>query len=108
MNLDPSNYYQPTSFEPERWLPGAMSPSSPYYNDRREALQPFSVGPRICVGQHLAWAEMRLILAKLLWTFDFTIVPNKTEKWEEMRHFLFVEKKAMFVRFTKRESGVGL
>lgn len=103
MNLDPSNYHNPTSFEPERWLPEASSFSSVYKNDRRDGLQPFSVGPRICIGQHLAWAEMRLILAKLLWTFDFGIVEGKTEKWEDMRHFLFVEKKGMFVRFSKRE-----
>lgn len=104
MNLDPSHYHQPTSFRPERWLPDAKGPSSPYRNDRRDALQPFSVGPRICAGQHLAWAEMRLILAKLLWEFDFSIIPDKTKNWEDMRHFLFVEKKGMFVRLSKRET----
>lgn len=28
------------------------------------------MGPRKCLGQVMAWAEMRLILARLLWTFD--------------------------------------
>lgn len=106
MNLDSANYHEPASFHPERWLSEATSPSSPFYHDRRDALQPFILGARVCLGQHLAWAEMRLILAKLLWMFDFSIAPGKTEKWEDMRHFLFVEKKGMFVRYEKREKGL--
>ena len=57
-------------------------------SDRREALQPFSYGPRNCIGRKqvpavgtsdeadgfsLAYIEMRLILAKLLWTFDLEL-----------------------------------
>lgn len=41
--------------------------------DRREASQPFSVGPRNCIGRQLAYAEIRLILAKLLWNFDLEL-----------------------------------
>lgn len=62
-----SNYFHDaSSFVPKRWLPKVLKvPSSPFSKDRREAVQPFSVGPYSCIGQHLAWAEMRLILAKL-------------------------------------------
>ncbi|KAK5987009.1 Cytochrome P450 monooxygenase lcsI [Cladobotryum mycophilum] len=45
------------------------SQSSPFFNDKRHADQPFSVDPRACMGQHLARAEMRLILTKLGWKF---------------------------------------
>lgn len=37
-------------------------------------MQPFSFGPRNCLGKNLARAEMRLIMAKLLWRFDLELV----------------------------------
>lgn len=67
---DPSCFHDATSFIPERWLPAATRSDSPYVNDQRHAVQAFSVGPRICMGRLLAWAEMRLVIARLLWAFD--------------------------------------
>jgi len=55
---------------PERWLPQAREETSQFFNDQREAFQPFSLGPRSCIGRNLGWAEMRLIVARLLWAFD--------------------------------------
>ncbi|KAK6950625.1 hypothetical protein Daesc_007149 [Daldinia eschscholtzii] len=67
----------------ERWLSEVRSdPTSPFSKDRDEAVQPFSLGPRSCLGQNLAMAELRLIIAKLLWTFDFepvTELPPNTD-----------------------------
>ncbi|KAK4234867.1 cytochrome P450 [Achaetomium macrosporum] len=68
----PSNFHQPDKFLPERWLSHA-DPGSPFAADRREASQPFSIGPRNCIGRQLAYAEMRLILAKILWHFDLEL-----------------------------------
>lgn len=56
------------------------------------------------MGQHLAWAEMRLILSKLLWNLDFEAVEGKTLKWEELRTFLLVEKKPIQVRIKTRSA----
>lgn len=56
------------------------------------------MGPRSCLGQHLAWAEMRLILTKLLVNFDFEAVEGKQLRWEELRTFLLVEKRPLEVR----------
>jgi cytochrome P450 len=36
----------------------------------RDASQPFSYGPRNCIGRNLAYVEMKLIIARLVWTFD--------------------------------------
>jgi cytochrome P450 len=47
-------------------------------------LQPFSVGPRNCIGRNLALAEMRLILARVLWNFDFELCPE-SERWAEQK-----------------------
>ncbi|KAJ6005164.1 hypothetical protein N7451_003108 [Penicillium sp. IBT 35674x] len=51
-------------FIPERWS------DSEYNSDNKKASQPFSLGPRGCIGRHLSYMEMRLILGKLLWYFD--------------------------------------
>nr|AVY05535.1 cytochrome P450 monooxygenase [Nodulisporium sp.] len=102
MNRNPEYFYKASLFLPERWLPDAMAdPLSPFSHDRREAVQPFSVGPWSCLGQNLAWAEMRLILAKLLWTFDFE-AGNRLD-WENLKTFLLVEKKPIEVKMRVRK-----
>lgn len=45
----------------------------------RYILMPFSLGPRICIGNKLATAEMRLVLASLLQKFIFSPVPGFPE-----------------------------
>jgi cytochrome P450 len=42
----PWNFYDPESYIPERWF----SDDPKFANDKREALQPFSFGPRNCIG----------------------------------------------------------
>ncbi|KAK4216435.1 cytochrome P450 [Rhypophila decipiens] len=104
MNRCEDYFHSATSFHPERWLEHARSdPSSLYFRDRREALQPFSIGPRNCLGQHLAWAEMRLILAKLVWNFDIEVVAGRKIRWEDLRTFLLVEKKPIMMKLGQRE-----
>jgi cytochrome P450 len=44
------NFVEPDSFLPERWLEGNEKDSR-FACDRREALQPFSFGPRACIGR---------------------------------------------------------
>lgn len=67
-------------------------------------MQAFSVGPRNCMGRHLAWAEMRLVVAKLVWTFDVEST-GKSLKWDELRTFLLVEKKPLELRLKVRKGG---
>jgi hypothetical protein len=40
-----TNFRNPDDFIPERWI------SSDYDSDNKSALQPFSVGPRNCLGK---------------------------------------------------------
>ena len=44
--LSKDNFRDPESFIPERWLDDPA-----YVSDRREACQPFSYGPRNCIGK---------------------------------------------------------
>ncbi|RWA09278.1 hypothetical protein EKO27_g5848 [Xylaria grammica] len=104
LNRDPSYFSSATSFLPERWLPDENSnQDSPFYNDHRDAVQPFSVGPRSCLGEHLARAELRLVLAKLVWKFNFSAPKGKVLEWEQLRTFLLVEKRPILVRMKPRQ-----
>jgi hypothetical protein len=60
----PHNFSRPDEFVPERWLDPAFD------FEKKEASQAFSLGPRGCIGKHLTYLELRLILANLLWHFD--------------------------------------
>jgi cytochrome P450 len=44
-----------------------------FAGDSRDSFQPFSVGPRDCVGKKFAYDSMKLILARLLWRYDLAI-----------------------------------
>ena len=77
----PRNFHDPKSFHPERWFASASKdPSSPFYNDNRAVVQPFHVGPRNCIGKNLAYNEMRLILARVLWNFDLELC-EESKDW---------------------------
>lgn len=88
----PENFHLPSTFIPERWLPPSTTdPTSPFYNDRRAASQPFSLGPRNCLGKSFAYNEMRVILARLLWNFDL-VLEAESEAWNEQKTFTLWEK----------------
>ncbi|KAK7192675.1 hypothetical protein DPSP01_006894 [Paraphaeosphaeria sporulosa] len=101
VNRDPNLWHDAISFHPERWLPGAMDGNSPFVNDRRDALHPFGEGPRKCIGMHLAWAEIRLILARMLWSFDFELV-KKTVEWEQQKVYVLIERGPLIVKLKER------
>ena len=69
------NFSQAKDFIPERFLDHEKYPEAvPFQNDRKDALQPFNLGPRDCIGRHLASFQLRLIMAKLVFNFDFSHV----------------------------------
>lgn len=48
-----AHFKDPYSFHPERWLGDPM-----YRDDHLDAMKPFSIGPRNCLGKNLAWHEV--------------------------------------------------
>ncbi|KAL4737952.1 cytochrome P450 [Aspergillus similis] len=103
LNRDPALFHRSTSFLPERWLASStFDPASCFYNDQRQVVQPFAIGPHACLGQRLAWAEMQLILAKLVWMFDFGAIDGECVRWEDLRTYLLVERKPINVRISLR------
>ncbi|KAH9892995.1 cytochrome P450 [Xylariomycetidae sp. FL2044] len=71
----------PFIYSPERWLAASDSPGTSSPAKQRkvmpEAFAPFSLGPRSCPGKAMAYLEMSLVLAKLVWYFDFEPAPGK-------------------------------
>ncbi|MCJ0763465.1 cytochrome P450 [Variovorax sp. CYS-02] len=63
--------------EPEAFRPGrfddAGEPPAPAADAPRGTWMPFGTGPRVCLGQHLASAEMAVIAAMLLQRFRFEV-----------------------------------
>ena len=49
-NHSARNFTDPAAFAPERWLDGEERPAK-YAQDKREVVQPFSFGPRNCLGK---------------------------------------------------------
>ncbi|KAH6838505.1 cytochrome P450 [Chaetomium sp. MPI-CAGE-AT-0009] len=97
------NFAEPDSFAPERWLGGyggggaAAGVEEKYAGDKREAMQAFGYGPRDCLGQNMAWHEMRLVLARLYFRFDLEVCAESVG-WVEQRAFILWEKKPLFAR----------
>lgn len=65
MHHDPRWFPEPEAFRPERFAPDA--PELP-----RGTYMPFGTGPRVCLGQNLAMAEMTVIAAMLLQRFTLS------------------------------------
>ncbi|KAF2185207.1 benzoate 4-monooxygenase cytochrome P450 [Zopfia rhizophila CBS 207.26] len=110
-------FVYPNEFLPERWLPddsplNNRSDEDPTFNSRsfsadtKNIVQPFSVGPRNCIGMNLAYAEMRLIFARLLYNFNLEL-PRKAEdeetfKFENQKTFALWERQPCMVEIRKR------
>lgn len=95
----PQNFHRPEEFLPERWLP---NPPAEFANDDRGAFQPFSAGNRNCIGKNLAYAEMRLILAKVLYNFDIELDDgrNKGNWMEDQKGFAVWFKGPLYVKLS--------
>jgi cytochrome P450 len=64
-------------------------------------MQPFSAGPRNCLGKNLAYAEMKLILARLVFEFDFELLDSKDD-WADQRVFTLWEKRPLMLKIWVR------
>ncbi|KAI8939232.1 hypothetical protein NX059_005058 [Plenodomus lindquistii] len=93
-NHSSRNFRDPDNFVPERWLGDEK-----YMDDKREVWNPFNFGPRNCLGKNLALAEMRLILAKMLFNFDLELV-NKEKDWMNQKVYTLWEKPGLDIKIT--------
>ena len=77
-------------------VPGTVS-------ERRERNLPnlSTVFPLTLFSHSLAYAEMRTILARMLWNFDMELC-EVSKDWNKQRIFLLWEKPALMVKLTER------
>ncbi|KAI1499232.1 cytochrome P450 [Biscogniauxia marginata] len=67
LHHNPEYFPNPYIFKPERWLEGDEDEKK----RMRDAFAPFQIGYRGCAGKPMAYLEMSLVFAKVLWYFDF-------------------------------------
>lgn len=104
-------YPQAWKYLPERWLDAPEE----QIEEARSAFAPFSIGARGCIGKGVAYMELRLAVARLVWTYEMRKrkVEGKGEVWREgfkvkdgefplQDHFTSV-KEGPVVEFEKRQ-----
>lgn len=111
-SLDARNYEDPLSFKPERWLGDNKT-------DKLEASQPFSLGPRGCLGRRyvlldsrnnrqmltgksLGWMELRTVLAKLHYKCSLELVNTDLNWQDDSKMHTLWQKPKMKVRVSQR------
>ncbi|TEY51922.1 hypothetical protein BOTCAL_0263g00090 [Botryotinia calthae] len=84
-----SNFDSPDEFIPERWLDKSGDRTSMNKQaDSENVFHPFSLGTHNCIGQPLAWMEMRLILSRLIWNFHIQVPSGKKlQNWSDQKIF---------------------
>ncbi|KAL7626122.1 hypothetical protein AAE478_002892 [Parahypoxylon ruwenzoriense] len=95
INHDPRWWKDPMEFVPERW-----TESTKFMEDRLDAMQAFSFGPRNCIGKNLAYAEMRLILAKIVYNFDMTIADDSRGWLTDQKAYIVWDKPPLNIYMT--------
>ncbi len=78
----------PLAYKPTRWLSTHTSPDE--IAQARSAFMPFSSGSRGCVAKPLAYLEMSLAVARVVWLGDMRVAGTEGEggsrMWEDRGH----------------------
>ncbi|KAL8816734.1 MAG: hypothetical protein Q9223_004302 [Gallowayella weberi] len=98
MSRCPDFFLHPNAFHPERWLDDPV-----FQNDQKQAAQPFAVGPRNCIGMNLAFVELRLIMARLLWNFEVKLDQSCANWVDDMVEYFGWEKTPLLVSLLPRQ-----
>lgn len=107
-HTSPINFVDPMSYIPERWL---EMPSHLSWWDHatvlesREYNDTYSVRPALTTCLSLAWAEMKLIIAKIILNFDLELSDKNIEAWNDTKVWLLHEKKPYYVKIHARKQG---
>ncbi|KAI3259002.1 hypothetical protein CBS147309_7676 [Penicillium roqueforti] len=92
----PANFADAEQFIPERHLDDPR-----FSNDSKIAMQPFSFGPRNCIGRNLAYVEMRIILARMVFNFDMEL--DQPEKdWVDQECYVLWNKPKLMIKLKPR------
>ncbi len=114
------NYFTGSfSFRPERWIERKADYTAEDVAKARSAFCPFSIGSRQCIGKNLAYMELLLTVARVVWLFDIRLLtaghtgggdPGSKEKGRQRLHefqtqdWLVSSKSGPWVQFKRRRS----
>ena len=79
LHRDPDYWSDPDLFKPERFI-------EPVHN--AQAFMPFGGGARICLGKQFSYNAIRMCLAKIIKTFEFTLTSGFQIEYENKAIFL--------------------
>ncbi|KAH7036035.1 cytochrome P450 [Microdochium trichocladiopsis] len=71
----PDHMARPQAFQPERWIDDEKSKTG--QSKQKPFTMPFNIGPRACLGINLAYRELRVALAKLVYRYDFDLAEEQ-------------------------------
>lgn len=97
-----SNFREPDAFRPERWLDDPA-----FKGDNLDAVQPFITGPYSCIGKSLAYMEVGLVLARMLWNFDWQ-AGEENLSFEDEKVYALWQKSTLNMRFTPRSKDAAI
>ncbi|KAI9755042.1 MAG: hypothetical protein M4579_004445 [Chaenotheca gracillima] len=70
-------YPEPFAYRPSRWIADSEEGvTADSVSLALSAFCPFSLGPRGCVGKAMAYMEMTIVLARLLWSYEMRLAPG--------------------------------
>jgi cytochrome P450 len=91
------------TFRPERYLPGEGF-TNEEVEQARNSYWPFSMGPRKCPGTKMAYMELYLTIARMVYLFDMTPEkPNELEENFQLLDHFNVKKYGPYVSFKLRD-----
>ncbi|KAI4189221.1 MAG: hypothetical protein L6R41_001601 [Letrouitia leprolyta] len=97
-NMCTRNFSSPTTFAPTRWMGDEK-----FSDDKLDAVQPFSFGPRNCIGKTLALFQVRLVLCKLFWNFDIEAVGETDKDWRNQKSWATWHRKPLILGVRERK-----
>ncbi|KAI1747079.1 cytochrome P450 monooxygenase-like protein [Xylaria castorea] len=92
---DPRYWQDPENFHPERWIGDG-------FNDQKKASQPFSTGSRACLGINLAYLEMKIVLATMVFLFDWELAVPRDEWVRDCKMRILWKKADLLVKYHPR------
>jgi len=103
-------YNSPLRYKPERWLSKEQSLGGASKSDVEKAhaaFCPFSVGPRACIGRNMAYMEMTLTMARILFGFDIDLAaiegPSEEGRLWPIADCFIAKKDGPMVKFSERK-----
>jgi len=95
---DPEHFRDPEFFDPERFSPEQKA------QRHKSAFMPFSDGPRMCIGMHLAMFNFKMGLFQMIRFFDIKLHPSHKPFELHPMSFFNIPKDGIKLSFTPRKT----